>query len=171
MKYKIRVLFIGAAIFLLSCKGKQPDPAKATAICVTDSMAKIISIDTAVMCGVGDELKLSGEINFDDRKVSKVYPFSSGQVLQVNVSLGDKVSKGQTLAVIRSADVSGNYSDLATAGNDVSIAKKEMDNQASLFENGIASEREYLEAKENYRKAVTVAAKIKNPNQWWRQNY
>ena len=162
MKYKYPVLLITAATFLFSCKGKQADPEKTTAICVTDSMAKIISIDTAMMSIVGDELKLSGEINFDDRKVSKVYPFSSGQVLQVNVSVGAKVSKGQTLAIIKSADVSGNYSDLSTAGNDVAIAKKQMDNAASLFENGIASEREFVEAKETYQKAVTVATKIKN---------
>jgi cobalt-zinc-cadmium efflux system membrane fusion protein len=162
MKYKSPLLILAAATFLISCKAKQPDPEKETAICITDSMAKIISIDTATMNTIGDELKLSGEINFDDRKVSKVYPFSSGQVLQVNVSLGDKVSQGQTLAIIKSAEVSGNYSDLSTAGNDVTIAKRQMDNTASLYENGIASEREFLEAKENYQKAVTAVSKLKS---------
>lgn len=162
MKYKNPLFLLTAATLLFSCKGKQPEPEKPTAICVTDSMAKIITIDTAVISSIGDELKLSGEINFDDRKVSKVYPFSSGQVMQVNVSLGDKVSKGQTLAIIKSADVSGNYSDLSTAGNDVAIAKKQMDNEESLFKNGIASEKEYQEAKENYQKAVTTAGKLKN---------
>ncbi|MEP7141730.1 MAG: efflux RND transporter periplasmic adaptor subunit, partial [Ferruginibacter sp.] len=155
-------MIFAAAAFLFSCRGRQPDPEKPATLCITDSMAKIITIDTAVMSTIEDELKLSGEINFDDRKVSKVYPFSSGQVLQVNVSVGDKVSKGQTLAIIKSADVSGNYSDLSTAGNDVAIAKKQMDNASSLFNNGIASEREYLEAKENYQKAVTASAKLQN---------
>ena len=162
MKHLNHIFFIAAATALFSCKAKQPEAEKATAICVTDSMAHMIAIDTAVMSGIGDELKLSGEINFDDRKVSKVYPFSSGQVLQVNVSLGDKVSKGQTLAIIKSADVSGNYSDLSNAGNDLAIAKKQMENEESLFKNGIASEREYLEAKENYQKAATSSNKLKN---------
>lgn len=146
---------------LVSCQSKQVDPPKDDKICVTDSMSKIITIDAATLSTAGDELKLSGEINFDDKKVSKVYPFSSGQVLQVNVSVGDRVSKGQSLAIIKSADISGNYSDLSTASNDVAIAKKQMDNQKSLFDNGIASEREYTEAKENYQKAVTAAEKIK----------
>jgi membrane fusion protein, heavy metal efflux system len=162
MKYKAPALFIATFIFLFSCKNKQPDTEKITAVCVTDSMEKIIAIDTAMMNTIGDELKLSGEINFDDRKVSKVYPFSSGQVLEVHVSIGDKVSKGQTLAIIKSAEVSGNYSDLSTAGNDVAIAKKQMDNAESLFKNGIASEREYLEAKENYQKSLTAEKKLKN---------
>ena len=147
---------------LFACKDKQTEAPKDDRVCVTDSLAKIITIDTATLSTVGDELKLSGEINFDDKKVSKVYPFSSGQVLQVNVSVGDRVSKGQALAIIKSADVSGNYSDLSTAGNDVAIAKKQMDNQESLFKNGIASEREFIEAKENYLKAVTSATKLKN---------
>jgi cobalt-zinc-cadmium efflux system membrane fusion protein len=90
-----------------------------------------------------------------------VFPFSSGQVLEVKVSIGDRVTKGQTLAVIKSADVAGNYSDLSTTGNDVAIAKKQMDNAESLFKNGIASEREYLEAKESYNKALSTSNKIK----------
>ncbi|MEP7108156.1 MAG: efflux RND transporter periplasmic adaptor subunit [Ferruginibacter sp.] len=162
MNYRNPVMIIAAAIIFFSCTGRQTSPAKNTEICITDSMAGIIAIDTAIVSTVDDELKLSGEINFDDRKVSKVYPFSSGQVLQVNVSVGDKVSKGQTLAVIKSAEVSGNYSDLSTAGNDVVIAKRQMDNAASLFNNGIASEREYVEAKESYQKALTSANKLKN---------
>ncbi|MEO5890737.1 MAG: efflux RND transporter periplasmic adaptor subunit [Ferruginibacter sp.] len=163
MKYRTpAAILISITALLFSCKGKEPEQEKSPATCITDSMAHIITIDTAVMGSIGDELKLSGEINFDDRKVSKVYPFSSGQVLQVNVSLGDKVNRGQALAVIKSADVSGNYSDLSTAGNDVAIAKKQMDNEQSLFNNGIASEREYLEAKENYQKAVTASSKLRN---------
>lgn len=162
MKYERPVLLFAISALLFSCKGKQPDPEKSTLVCISDSMAKIITIDTVFLGSVDDELKLSGEINFDDRKVSKVYPFSSGQVLQVNVSVGDKVSKGQTLAIIKSADVAGNYSDMSTAGNDVAIAKKQMENEGSLFKNGIASEKEFLESKENYQKAVTAATKLKN---------
>src|SRR6188768_3488343 len=146
MKYKDVFVFIITVTFLVSCREKAPEAEKPGTICITDSMSKIITIDTAVMSTIEDELKLSGEINFDDRKVSKIYPFSSGQVMQVNVSLGDKVNKGQILAVIKSADVSGNYSDLSTAGNDVAIAKKEMENASSLYKNGIASERESIEA-------------------------
>ena len=123
-------------------------------LCISDSMGKIITIDTALSGNIDDELKLSGEISFSDNKVVKVFPFSSGKVLDVKVSVADKVSKGQELAVISSADVAGNYSDLSTANNDITIAKKQMDNEESLYKNGIASEREYIEAKENYQKAA-----------------
>lgn len=151
------------AVWLSACNDGNANeaPAVKEQVCITDSLAKIIRIDTAATGRVDDELKLSGEINFDDNKVVKLFPFSSGRVMDVKVSLGDKVSKGQALATIKSADVAGNYSDLSTAGNDLSIAKRAMDNQESLYKNGIASEREYLEAKENYNKALAASNKLK----------
>lgn len=151
------------AIGLLSCQFKKQntDAKEAVKVCVSDSIAHIIQIDSVKPQAINDDVKLSGEVNFNDNKVVKVFPFSSGQVLEVKVSLGDKVVKGQTLAIIRSADVAGNYSDLSVASNDVTIAKKQLDNEEALFKNGIASEREYVEAKENYNKAVASESKIR----------
>lgn len=160
MKQWLYIILLSLTI--ASCGSKSPTAPNVHApACVSDSLAHIIKIDTATTGNIYDQLKLSGEISFDDNKVVRVFPFSSGQVIQVNVSLGDKVAKGQTLAIIKSADVAGNYADLSSAGNDVAIAKKHMDNAASLYQSGIASEREYIEAKENYNKAVIAANKVK----------
>ena len=151
----------GTLLFVLSCKAKsQADVIAGKQVCITDSLSKIIRIDSAVTSNIDDEVKLSGEINFNDNNVVKVYPFSSGKLLEVKVSLGDKVSKGQVLAIVRSADVAGNYSDLSAANNDVSIAKRQAENAESLYKNGIASEREYAEAKENYQKALSASGKL-----------
>ncbi len=163
----MKVTIVTTAIFfsatiLVSCKEKKEaevDPAQK--ICITDSMERIIHIDSATTSNIEDALKLSGEISFSDSKVVKVFPFSSGKVLEVKVSQGDKVSKGEVLAVIKSVEVAGNYSDLSISNNDLTIAKKQLDNEESLFKNGIASEREYIEAKENYSKAVTAVQKLK----------
>jgi cobalt-zinc-cadmium efflux system membrane fusion protein len=156
-------LVLYGAAWLLACNNNEANkaPEKKDKVCISDSLSKIIHVDTAGIANIDDELKLSGEVSFNDNKVVKVFPFSSGQVVEVKVSLGDKVSKGQTLAVIKSADVAGNYSDLSTSGNDVAITKKQMDNTESLYKNGIASEREYIEAKENYNKALAAANKVK----------
>ena len=163
---KTKKLFFGLLLscFLFSaCKEKKEAAAEPIQkVCITDSMMKIVHIDSAVSGSINDELKLSGEIRFSDSRVVKVFPFSSGKVTAVKVSLGDRVSKGQVLAIIRSADVAGNYSDLSLSGNDVAIAKRAMDNTESLFKNGIASERELTEARQNYQKALTNAAKLQN---------
>src|SRR5690348_1119130 len=115
---KYPLAFLSLSFFIFSCKPKQEDAPVIKKICISDTMAKSVKIDSAQLGTMGDELKLSGEVNFDDKKVTRVFAFSSGQVVKVNVSVGDKVSRGQVLAIIKSADIAGNYSDLATAGND-----------------------------------------------------
>lgn len=155
------LLFCFASVLSCSETKKEDPAAKSDAVCITDSLAKIIRIDSASMSSIKDELKLSGEISFNENKVIKLFPFSSGQVEHVFVSLGDKVSKGQTLATIRSAEIAGNYSDLSQAGSDESIAKRQLANTESLYQNGIASEKDYLEAKENYQKAMMATKKIR----------
>ncbi len=145
-----------------SCNGADADGEnKQETHLISDSTMQLLKIDTVRMTSVDDEVKLSGQVSFDDNKVVKVYPFSSGQVIKVNVSLGDYVKAGQPLATIRSAEIAGNYGDLSVAGNDVAIAKRAMNNAEHLFKNGIASEREYEEAKENYNKAVANENKIR----------
>jgi cobalt-zinc-cadmium efflux system membrane fusion protein len=123
-------------------------------------MQSRITLDTAMLTNINNELQLSGEVGFDENKVVKVFPFSSGQVMEVKVSLGDRVTAGQVLAVIKSADIAGNYSDLKTTSSDIAIAKRQMDNTKSLYEKGISSEKEYEEAKESYQKALTASQKI-----------
>jgi cobalt-zinc-cadmium efflux system membrane fusion protein len=153
---------ISALLLLAACKGKTPPAVENKQVTVSDSMAKIITIDTAKIATIKNELTLSGEVSYDDNTVVKVFPFSSGQVLDVKVSLGDKVSKGQTLAIVRSADVAGNYTDLSSSKSDLAIYKRQLEQAEYLYKNGISSERDYTEAKENYNKAEAAYSKVKD---------
>lgn len=137
-------------------------PVKQEEALISQSTLSMIKIDTVKIKNIQDEVKLTGMVSFDENRVVKVFPFSSGQVLKVNVSIGDYVKAGQPLAIIKSADISGNYSDLSVAGNDVTIAKRNMENAESLFNAGISSQKEYIEAKENYNKAVSAESKIRD---------
>lgn len=144
------------------CNGSSATPGSvAKEPLIGDSTMQLLKIDTVRVCNVNDEVKLSGEVSFDENKVVKVFPFSSGQVTHVAVSVGDYVKAGQTLAEIRSADIAGNYSDLSISGNDIAIAERAMHNAESLYRNGIASEKDYIEARENYNKSLSTAKKIR----------
>ena len=157
------ILGAAAVIFLLSCTEKKVSTAQVkTAYCLSDTMQHMISLDSVSGQGGNDEVQLSGEVGFDENKVNKIFPRSSGHVTQCTVSLGDHVRAGQVLAVIRSADVAGNYADLNSAEADVRIAKRQMDNAESLFKSGISSEKEYTEAKQNYEKTLAAKRKIES---------
>ena len=159
MKLKSLILLFGATCLLYACSNPS-DPEQKKQVCISDSLAKMTTIDTAKLASVKNGLSLSGEISFDENSVVKIFPFASGQVVDVKVSLGDKVAKGQILATLKSADVAGNYADLASATADVAIAKRQLNSAADLYKNGISSEREYAEAKEAYNKAIAVNKKI-----------
>ncbi len=154
-----------AVMFLLiasACNQSKTDPKAATKFVLSDTMAKMIELDTVRNCSIDNTLTLSGQVSFNENSIIKVFPRSSGQVIESKVTLGDKVSKGQVLATIRSADVAGNYADLSSADADIAIAKRELDNQQSLYQSGIASEKDYNEAKQNYQKALAAKGKIES---------
>lgn len=129
---------------------------------LSDTMLKMISIDSVTSARIDDELTLTGEITFNENTVNKIYPRSSGQVIESKVTLGDKVHIGQVLAVIRSADIAGNYADLSGAIADVNIAKRQLENQESLFKAGLASEKDLTEARLNFEKAISTKNKIQS---------
>src|SRR4051812_10833495 len=105
----MREIYLLLSIVLLtciypSCKRKE-DPVEAPKkYCISDTMMKMITIDSATSSNITNEITLSGEVSFNENSVVKIFPRSSGQILEVKVSFGDRVKKGQVLAVIRSAD-------------------------------------------------------------------
>jgi cobalt-zinc-cadmium efflux system membrane fusion protein len=161
MKY-IQIIPLLAIIVLASCTEKKVEKEAPKKYALTGEMKDSITIDSVKMCNITSELSLSGDVSFNENTMVKIFPRSSGQVIDCKVSLGDKVGQGQMLAIVRSADVAGNYSDLSSANADVSIAKRQMDNAESLYKNGISSEREFTEAKQNYEKALAGKQKIQS---------
>jgi cobalt-zinc-cadmium efflux system membrane fusion protein len=162
MKSKALYIAVAGIMSLAACQQEKTGTMESKQVCISDSLAKMVKIDTAKTTPMKDELSLSGEVSFDDNKVVKVFPFASGQVVDVKVSLGDKVSKGQTLAVIRSADVAGNYTDLTSTKADLAISKRQLEQAEYLYKNGISSERDYTEARENYNKAMASNTKVRD---------
>lgn len=152
-------------IFLLitsSCKEKKEVKVENKKFVLSDSMQKMIALDSAGICFVNDAITLSGEVSFNENTVNKIFPRNSGQVIECKVSVGDKVQAGQALAVIKSADIAGNYSDIASANADINITKRQLLNTENLYNNGIASEKEFTEAKQNYEKALAAKNKIQS---------
>lgn len=156
------VMSVAATMLLTGCGEKKEAPKQDTQFVLSDTMAAMIQLDTVRSARINEALTLSGEISFNENSVVKIFPHSSGQVIETKVSLGDKVQKGQVIAIIKSADVAGNYADLSGAEADVAIAKRQLDNAESLYKSGISSEKDYTEAKQTYLKAEAAKQKIQS---------
>ncbi len=76
-----------------------------------------------------------------------ISPEVNGQIISVNVAEGQHVRKGQLLAKLNTVIIENTISEVETQ---LSLAKTIYDKQTILWNKNIGSERQYLEAKNNY---------------------
>jgi cobalt-zinc-cadmium efflux system membrane fusion protein len=161
MKKLFSLLFLIQAIIVMSCGGHKEiansDPSE---FCIPDSLMLNITLDTVKSESVMGELKLSGKISFNEDNVVKVFPQVSGHVGDVKVSLGDFVQKGQLLATIRSSDMANYFNEYKSAQSELDVAKKNMEVAADMRNSGVSSEKDYLTAQSEYRKALADFNKV-----------
>jgi len=147
------------------CKKKTAETTEAATdksiVHITTLQSKSIGIDTVKLSYGQNELRLTGKVSFDQDKVSNVYPLASGNVLSVKVSLGDKVKKGQVLAVLRSSEINDYQNQYAVATSTLALAKKNKDNAEQLFNSGYYSQNQVLSAQNDYLHAESDLSKIK----------
>ena len=102
---------------------------------------------------VGGLVVTSGRVTFDDLKVSHVMSPVTGRVVKIEAQPGQRVKRGDTLAVIESPDVGSAFSDLEKAQADFVSAEKDFKRQKELFDVHAGSQRDLEAAQGNYEKA------------------
>jgi cobalt-zinc-cadmium efflux system membrane fusion protein len=158
------LLLIGVLLLFNSLQGCGKIKKERTHVennCISDSMLKIISFDTVRLRNLVEEIRLTGKVSFNEDRVIRLYPPVGGIVEQLTVSLGDYVQKGQVLAQIRSADMAGYSSQYKTALANLKIAEKKMEVTEELARTGVSSQKDYLEAKQNYEIALAELNRAK----------
>lgn len=71
-------------------------------------------------------LDVTGTVESDPQQTQAVSPLVAGRVEQVNVSIGDRVSAGQTLATVASTEITEAYGKFHEAENRLDIARKNL---------------------------------------------
>ena len=103
-------------------------------------------IDTVKLQLVKNIISLSGKIEANEDKWVKVFPVVGGMVEEMKVQLGDYVTKGQTLAIVRSGEMADYQSQLSNAQSSVKIAGKTLNSTRELYKSGLATERDVITA-------------------------
>ena len=158
MNTSIKFLFL--LILLSSCKKSDDNKTTATSFVLSDSMLKTTTFSDATSQKLKNELNFYGKITADNNKSIDVYPLVGGSVLKVNVELGDYVTKGQVLAIIKSTDIADFEKQMIDAKNDVLIAKNNQKVAQELFEGKLNAERDVLEAKSITEKAQSQLSRV-----------
>jgi len=148
----VAALLAAPALSLPACKNdkKQELPVN------TRDNASTYRTDTVMTRDVAENLRFTGKVSYDQSRVDRVFPVVSGTVLDVTAALGARVSQGQALARVQSADVSGFLNDYNGAKSDYAIAKRTADNTEQLYKTNFASQSDLVAAREGLVKAQSA---------------
>lgn len=120
---------------------------------LSNTMLNSISLAKVEKKNIEDEYSFYGKISADKNSYIDVYPLVGGNVMSVNVELGDYVKKGQVLATIRSTELAEIQKDVSDAKTDLVVAKNNLRVAKELYEGKLNTERDVLEAKSQLQKA------------------
>jgi cobalt-zinc-cadmium efflux system membrane fusion protein len=117
-----------------------------------------ITLDTTSASAIRSSLQLPGEIRFNEDRTAHVVPRVAGVVESVSADLGQQVRRGQVLAVISSATVSEQRSELRTAQQRLALARTTHDREKKLWEQKISPEQDVLQAQQAQHEAEIAVA-------------
>ena len=112
-----------------------------------------IKVEAARAGGIDDWLEVPGEIAVNGDRVAHIAPRVGGVVSEVRAHLGDVVRAGQVLAVIESRDLASAKTEYLSAQQRLELARTSFEQEKTLYEQKVSSEREYLSAKQAFAEA------------------
>jgi cobalt-zinc-cadmium efflux system membrane fusion protein len=143
---------------LIACTKHEAAPAETAEkglLFLTHVQGEEAHIETQILGeeNVDDTILTSGKVTFDDAHVSHVYSPVSGRVTRIAAQLGDKVKKGDVLAVIESPEIGLASSDVNKAQADIVAAQHDLERQKELLAAHASSQRDYEQSEDSYRKS------------------
>ncbi len=152
MKKIIIPIILSAA--LLSCsKQEEVKPEVTKGFELSNTMLKSTTFAKVEKKFIEDEYNFYGKISADKNKYIDIFPLVGGNVLSVNVELGDYVTKGQVLATIRSTELAEVQKDVSDAKTDLIVAENNLRVAKEMYAGKLNTEKDVLEAESEVKKA------------------
>ena len=106
-----------------------------------------VEVLTASPAKIKSNLQLIGEIKFNEDKLVHVVPRLTGVAASVSANAGDRVHKGQILAVVSSQSLADQRSELLAAQKRLILTRTTYEREKKLWEEKISAEQDYLQAR------------------------
>lgn len=143
MMNKQNIFLMAGILALASCtSGRQKAGADYSAL-----RKEAVKTTTVVAGGYDDALSLNGDVCADESLVRKIFIPCSGRVSGLSVEVGDRVNRGQALAVVHSEEAADYNKGLADARAQVSIAERDYEMKRDMQRSGMASDKDVSEAR------------------------
>ena len=113
-----------------------------------------LNVMAAAAQAVEPKLLLPAVVESDPARTAAVLTPLSGRLIALKVALGDRVSRGQVVAIIDSPDLGQAYSDNEKAADAFKLNAKNLERQEAQNKLGVASDRDLDQAKNDYAQAA-----------------
>ena len=107
-------------------------------------------------------VKINGQLEVAPKDRAGVTAILGGNVKDIKVFQGDKVKKGQVLAVLEHPDYITIQEEFATISYNLEYLKQEYERQKELFDNNVGAGKDYQKAKSEYNNAKVKYESLKS---------
>jgi cobalt-zinc-cadmium efflux system membrane fusion protein len=147
------VVLLGSTLVLSACKKNTPQEttnaqSDAMAVIAPDSLAAQIQVSDVVSQDISDTLRVAGQIDFDEQALTRIGASVTGRVTQIQATLGQRVNKGDTLALINSSELSASQLAYLKARSEKELHRRNLGRAQTLFDADVISAAE-LQRREN----------------------
>ncbi len=160
-RFSVIVLLSILAFLAQGCSETEKKQEEKVKYTIPDSLLKTLKIDTVNTCPLLNAITLTAIVDFNQDKQVNIYSLVSGNIQDIKVQLGDYVSAGQTLAVVKSSEMAGYANNLVVAETNVKTTKKQLEAMQDLYKSGLASILDVNTAQTNYDQAVAQLEMVK----------
>ena len=118
-------------------------------VAMSDEQLKTNGVQVATVgpARIKTTLQLQGEVRLNEDRTVHVVPRLPGLVQSVLANAGDKVRRGQLLAVVSSQSLADQRSEWLAAQQRVGLARTTFEREKALWEGKISAEQDYLQAR------------------------
>jgi len=124
--------------------------------------ALALKLGTIQMRNLTTVVKTNGQLKVAPASSADITAIVGGNVKSIKVFHGDKVSKGQVLAVLEHPDYISLQEDFSQLANSLQYLEKEYERQKELFDNQVGAGKDFQKAKADYQVAKSKFAGLKS---------
>lgn len=143
--------FLIGILFFSSCSNpeKHPNITEQGNFCLDDNFKSKVELELPTKQVATEGIPLTGIVESNPDNVIHFVSLVGGIISNTNFSLGDKVSKGQVLAELRSTELAELQSLTKTIVSQIQVAENNLRSVQTMFDDRIASQKDLMEAEKD----------------------
>ena len=134
-------------------EGGEKENAEAISLTAQQITEQGIKLAKVEMGTVTKSASYPAKVMVNTDRQAHVSPAFSGQVVAVNVELGQRVQKGQALATLVVPDLVDQQANLQVAQTSLELARQDYERERQLWSQGISAKQDYQRAYNAYKQA------------------